>query len=256
MMAELIPDPMKPRPLVLLFAAACVVFGNEFATAQNTTAPTASSTLPSTEIGTFVDGNLAKLLAPLPTASVVEKNPPVKKPGKKKKKKKAANNNSAGNKQDAGQGVEDEVDEDSMKVPMDVRTQATTLETQIGAQAGTAAPEEKTVYQQAQTLSKLFTEIMDARDAQITAIRAVLKRQEETDATSTDTVTTGRTTGANNASARQQTAQDDNNDINDIDTQWLKTASGYQQQVDYQLGQLRVSERAALMGPAAPAPKA
>jgi hypothetical protein len=245
--------------MVLLFAAACLVAFDGNGAPTTPAAPAPYPALPSTEISTFINRNLATLLAPLPPASVIEKAPPpgaAPKAAKGKKKKKAKKNNAANANQADDAADDTATDGDPLMVPTSVRTQTLALDTQLSTQAGTAAPEEKSVYQQAITIAKLFTEISDARDAQITAIQGILKQKAETEAAATGTVETGKAAAADNTAAAKQMVEQANNDINDVDTQWLKTAAGYQQEVDYQMDQLRALERAALMGPAAPAPKA
>jgi len=250
---------MKPHPIVLLFAAACLAALNGRAAPQNSTTPVQDVPLPSAEISTFIDGNLVKLLAPLPDASVIEKAAAAKKGAAKPKKgkKKAANKNAAGNGADAAGDVTDDVPDGmaNLMVPLNVRTQATALDTELNTQAGTAPADQKAAYQQALGISKLFAAILDARDRQITAILGVLQhRDDQTDVAATGLIETGKAAAADQASTKQKIVAQDNNDINDIETQWLKTAAGYQQQVDYQMDQLRARERAALMGPAAPGP--
>jgi len=238
---------MKPHPVVLFFAAACLVALDGRAAPQKA-APNPYAWLPSAEISTFIDGNLVKLLAPLPATSVIEKAAAKKGGGKPKKGKKFAWN---------GGDTGDEVTGDAppgLMVPLAVRMQAAVLDTKLNTQAGTAPLDQKAAYQQALSISKLFAAILDARDQQITAIVGILKKRYQTDAAATGLIETGKAAAADEADTRQKTVEEDNNDINDVETQWLKTAAGYQEQVNYQMDQLRARERDALMGPAAPGP--
>jgi multimeric flavodoxin WrbA len=244
---------MKPHPVVLFFAAACLAALDGHAAPWKAAAQDPYAWMPSAEISTFIDGNLVKLLAPLPDASVIEKASAAKRGGGKPKKgkKKAGNGGGeGGNVTDAVQGGAA-----GLMVPLAVRTQATTLDTKLNTQAGTAPPDQKAAYQQALGISKLFAAILDARDQQITAILGILQHQDDqTDVAATGLIETGKAAAADQSSTKQKIVAQDNNDINDIETQWLKTAAGYQQQVDFQMDQLRAREREALMGPAAPGP--
>jgi hypothetical protein len=233
------------------------------ATTASTAAPTAegpAASPPSVEVATFVGDNLARLLQPLYTDNGAPKGGNAT-AGKGKAGGKGKGGKKAGKKKNTGVGAT--AADESVKefagievsgVPATTRSDLVSLNAQLGKQAATAPAVQQAVYRQALGLTKVFDQIIAARDEQAAAVETVLKTRATNDLADTGAVETGKVARQNAIASETKAAADKNDDLDNLESKWVKTAAAYQQQVDYQLAQLRAAEQKLFAAPPSASP--